>query len=116
MFSSAARLFGCSPSGVSNGIEFDNSRFQADWVDKARQYHRNADIGIKPFLCACIAVGDLTIYSDFSNLPFDCRLGLRDCYRGGGDWAASWKRVLSGQLLMPVAPPRRSSPAHISFR
>lgn len=94
----------------------DTGRFLADWIDKASQYHRNADIGVKPFLCAAIAIGDLTIYSDFSNLPFDCSLGLRDCYRGGGDWTAGWKRVLAGNLLMPVAPPRRSSPTRIIFR
>jgi hypothetical protein len=71
---------------------------------------------MKPFLAAAIAVGDLTIYSDFSNLPFDCSLGIRDCYRGGGDWAAGWKRVLAGNLLIPVTLPKRSSVAHISFR
>ncbi len=86
------------------------------WLDKAKTYNSNSDIGVRPFLAACLAVGDVTIYSAFSNLPYDTSVGLRDCYRGGGDWAAGWKRVLAGQMLMPVAPPKMPGPVHISFR
>ena len=91
-------------------------RWLTFWLDKARAYSGNADIGVRPFLAACIAIGDVTIYSNFSNLPFDCSIGLRDCVRGGGDWAAGWRRVLAGNLLMPVAPPKMGGPMRISFR
>jgi hypothetical protein len=93
-----------------------NDRWLTFWVDKARAYNRNDDIGIKPFIAACLAVGDVTIYSDFSNLPFDCSIGLRDMYRGGGDHSGGWRRVLAGDLLMPVAPPKTGGPTRISFR
>ena len=94
----------------------DTSCFLVDWVDKAKRYNRNEDIGVKAFLCAALAVGDCTIYSNFGNLPFDTSLGLRDFYGSRADSAAGWKRVLAGEMLMPVAPPRQSSPVHISFR
>ena len=94
----------------------DTSRFLVDWVDKAKRYNRNEDIGVKAFLCAALAVGDCLIFSNFSNLPFDTSLGLRDFYGSRADSSAGWRRVLAGDLLMPVAPPRQSSPVHISFR
>ena len=71
---------------------------------------------MRPFLCAALAVGDCLIFSSFGNLPYDTSLGLRDFYGNRPDSAAGWKRVLAGDLLMPVAPPRQSSPVHISFR
>ena len=70
---------------------------------------------MKAFLCAALAVGDCLIFSNFSNLPFDTSVGLRDFYGSRADSAGGWKRVLAGELLMPVAPPRQSSPVHISF-
>ena len=85
------------------------------WIDKARAYNSNAAIGVRPFLAACLAIGDVTIYSAFSNLPYDTSIGLRDCSRGNGDWAAGWKRVLQGQLLMPTAPPKMSGAVSVSF-
>lgn len=94
----------------------DTSRFLVDWVDKAKRYNRNEDIGLKAFLCAALAVGDCLIFSNFSNLPWDTNVGLRDFYGSRVDSAAGWRRVLAGNLLMPVAPPRQSSPVHISFR
>jgi len=75
-------------------------------------------IGIKPFLVACIAAGDVLIMGDFSNLPYDPSLGLRDIQCVGN--LAGWQRVLNGELLMTVAPypnKRVSGQAqHISFR
>ena len=94
----------------------DTNKFLVFRTDKARAYNRNADIGVRPFLAAALAVGDVKIYSDFSNLPFDTSIFLCDCYRGGGDHSAGWRRVLQGQLLMPTAPPKTSGPVSISFR
>jgi hypothetical protein len=94
----------------------DTSRFLGDWIDKAKRHNRNEDIGVKAFLCAALAVGDCTIYSSFGNLPFDTSLGLRDFHGNRVDSAAGWKRVLAGEMLMPVAPPKTSGPVSISFR
>ena len=71
---------------------------------------------MKPFLAACIAIGDCLVYSRFNNLPFDTSLGLRDIFRGGGDWTASWRGVLAGGKLLVVAPPPLSRQASISLR
>ncbi len=88
------------------------------WLDRATRYNDNQPIAAGPFCAAAIAVGDVYIYSDFSNLPFDCSLGLGDGYRSGSvDRAAGWKRILTGEFPPLLEAPRRVSGAqHISFR
>ena len=55
--------------------------------------------------------GDCLIFSNFSNLPFDTSVGLRDFYGSRADSAGGWKRVLAGELLMPVRSRRRGKAA-----
>ncbi len=89
----------------------------AYWLDRATRFNNNQPIAAAPFCASAIACGDIYIYSNFSNLPFDVSLGLGDGYRSGSvDRTAGWRRVLNGELLMPVAPPKRNNPAYISFR
>ena len=105
-------LIGCSPLAPALAAAFDvnhrvaTDRWLMDWIDRARRYNNNANISAKAFAAACVGVGDVTILSDFSTLPLNTSIGLRDCYRAGS--SAGWRRLLNCELLMPVAPPGRT--------
>ncbi len=76
----------------------------AFWAGKAARFHRRDGLGIKPFLCAAVAVGDVP-FSTFNDLPYGLALGLVDADRNVDVSQArvAWQRVLAGKLLAPIA-------------
>ncbi len=63
-----------------------------------------ADVGLKPFLAAVVAVGDCC-YSTLDRLPYDLAVGLTDAFRHVErvDLTSWWRRVLTGKLGTPIA-------------
>jgi hypothetical protein len=76
----------------------------AYWVGKAARFHRRDGFGIKPFMTATIACGDIP-FSTLDRLPYDLAVGLVDDDRNVDVTQArvAWQRVLAGKLLAPIA-------------
>jgi hypothetical protein len=102
---------------IADRREAPNSKYAIGyWIDQAARFHKRLGLGPKPFVTACIAVGDLA-FSPIEDVRY-VSVGLvdgvfRDVDRV--DLTAGWRRVLDGKMLAPiplypqsvVAPPRR---------
>lgn len=84
-------------NGLNNkyGVEY--------WIKQAASFHNEESFGLKPFLAAAVACGDIQ-YSTLDRLPYDLAVGLVYGAREAVvDLSAGWWGVLAGRFVDPTA-------------
>jgi hypothetical protein len=85
----------CRPGSAEHGSALFGAYLSARSSEPLQQQRAYRCAAVS---CSAMGIGDVTIFSDFSNLPFDYSLSLGDGPRAeNADLTAGWRRELAGE-------------------